>query len=69
MFAIPELVMNPISKHLIEFIFKNNDHKTDEYSDEKGSKGLDFEAFVDMMSVFHKNTSVDIKLKCRYLQR
>lgn len=62
--SIPELAMNPLSKHLLEFIFKNITNSSDEIVDEKRSIGMDFENFVDVMSVFHKDTSLEIKFKC-----
>lgn len=65
MLSIPELAMNPLSKHLLEFIFKGYG-SLDEVIDEKRSSGMDFETFVDVMSVFHKDTSLEIKFKCNY---
>ena len=58
--SVPELAMNPVSKHLIEFLFKSLMKTSDEIVN-----GMDFESFVDVMSVFHKSTSLEIKFKCR----
>ena len=63
--SIPELAMNPLSKHLLEFIFKLSSKPLDEAADEKRSYEMDFESFLDIMSVFHKNTSLEIKFKCK----
>ena len=57
--SIPELAMNPLSKHLLEFVMR-----IDEGIEEKQSIGMDFEAFVDVMSVFHIKTPLEIKFKC-----
>ena len=57
--------MNPISKSLLDFIFKHSEkEKEDELIEGKIVSGMDFENFVDVMSVFHHKTSLEIKLKC-----
>jgi len=63
--SVPELAMNPVSKHLIEFLFKSLMKTSDEIIDSHTVNGMDFESFVDVMSVFHKSTSLEIKFKCR----
>lgn len=55
--------MNPLSKNLLEFIFKNINN-LDDLIDAKLCTGMDFEGFVDIMSVFHKDTTLEIKFKC-----
>lgn len=65
--SIPELAMNPLSKHLLEFVFKISSKKSDEGVEEKHANGMDFEAFVDVMSVFHVKTPLEIKFKCRLI--
>lgn len=62
--SVPELAMNPLSKHLIEFVFKSLIKASDEIIDSRTVNGMDFESFVDVMSVFHKSTSLEIKFKC-----
>ena len=57
--------MNPLSKILLDFIFKFSSKTIDEFSEEKLSAGMDFESFVDVMSVFHKNTALEIKFRCK----
>lgn len=63
--SVPELAMNPLSKHLIDFFFKSLMKTSDEIIDPHAANGMDFESFVDVMSVFHKSTSLEIKFKCR----
>lgn len=65
--SIPELAMNPLSKHLIEFIIKISSKKYEGTIEEKQTDGMDFEAFVDVMSVFHHKTLLEIKFKCKFL--
>lgn len=62
--SVPELAMNPLSKHILKFLFKFSSKTSEENIDGITSCGMDFENFVDVMSVFHKNTSLDIKFKC-----
>lgn len=63
--SVPELAMNPLSKHLIEFLFKSLIKSPDEVIDSRPVNGMDFESFVDVMSVFHKSTPLEIKFKCK----
>ena len=63
--SVPELAMNPVSKQLIDFLFKSLMKTSDEIIDSHTVNGMDFESFVDVMSVFHKSTSLEIKFKCR----
>ena len=65
--SVPELAMNPLSKHLLDFILKATLKKYDEGIEEKQSNGMDFEDFVDVMSVFHNKTPLEIKFKCNYI--
>lgn len=58
--------MNPLSKHLLQFILKITLKKLDNGLEPKQSSGMDFEAFVDVMSVFHVNTPLEIKFKCNF---
>jgi hypothetical protein len=63
--SIPELAMNPLSKCLLDFTFKQSRGDNDDKSVEgRDTDGMDFESFVDVMSVFHLNTPLEIKLKC-----
>lgn len=56
--------MNPLSPHILNFIYKYSRDKLSETAVEDAGPELDFEAFVDMLSVFHKSTSTEIKLRC-----
>lgn len=63
--SVPELAMNPLSKHIVDFIFKFSSKQTDDGVNGQTSHGMDFENFVDVMSVFHNKTSLNIKFKCK----
>lgn len=65
--SIPELAMNPLSKHFLDFVFNYSVKKNDdEFIEEKSTSGMDFENFVDIMSFFHANTPLEVKFKCKY---
>lgn len=63
--SLPELAMNPLAKSYLDFIFNMKNGKVDDLNAEKAAKGLDFESFVDILSIFHSKTDFQIKLKCR----
>lgn len=62
--SVPELAMNPLSKLYLEFIFNMTDHSNHDAIGDRGQKLLDFEAFVDLLSVFHEKTLLAVKLRC-----
>ena len=65
--SIPELAMNPLSKHFLDFVFNYSVKKNDdEFIEEKSTNGMDFENFVDIMSFYHTNTPLEVKFKCKY---
>ncbi len=63
--SIPELTMNPLSNLYLRFLFKLTNLQSDTIKEFKQPKGLDFEAFMDALSVFHIQTSLEVKFKCK----
>ena len=63
--SIPELTMNPLSNLYLRFLFKLTNLQSDMIKEFKQPKGLDFEAFLDALSVFHVRTSLEVKFKCK----
>jgi hypothetical protein len=65
LFSIPELAMNPISRKLIEFAFKMNENLPKSRSIESFTDydGLDFRAFVELLSLFHQQTPLQSKMR------
>lgn len=57
--------MNPLSKVYLGFLFKLT-HRQNTIDEFKHPKGLDFEAFLDALAVFHVKTPLEVKFKCKY---
>lgn len=59
--------MNPLSNLYLRFLFKLSgiNDNNDPVTDFKQLKGLDFETFLDALSVFHVNTPLEVKFKCK----
>ena len=64
--SIPALTMNSLSKVYLGFLFKLT-HRQNTIDEFKHPKGLDFEAFLDALSVFHVKTPLEVKFKCKTL--
>lgn len=65
--SIPELAMNPLSNLYIQLLFKVTNLQSDTIKEFKQPKGLDFEALLDALSVFHVKTSLEVKFKCKQI--